>query len=502
MVTHLSRRYGDRACFTTPDGWEQTFAETESRVNRLADALAARGLVKGDRIALLDTDTVAYMEVQLACIKLGVAYVPLNYRLVPAELRNLLQRAAPRMMFTSARYLDVTREVAGDAGNTELAALDDCLELSVESLVAAGKDVVPDVVVADEDILGIMFTSGTTGLPKGVMQSHRMLKAMLFSGWEVMARPGEIRWTASPMFHIAGQFLVLHQMAGGATSMVIPQFDARLTAELIASGRLTGCFLVPTMISAVLDLMGDEPGPDERLTDLRYGSAPMPPSLLRRALARWPDVRFTNLFGAGTESGAQTYLRHEDHQRALAGEEHLLGSVGQPLLGVELRILDDEGREVPRGVVGHVAARTDVLMSGYLDMPEETGTALRDGWFYGGDRGYLDEENYLFLGGRGRDMIIRGGENIYVQEIELVLTDVPGVDDAAVVGRDDEHWGEVVVAFVEHGGSPPSIDQLDAACRARLAGYKVPVEYHVLDRLPRNPTGKVRKDRLKELLEP
>jgi acyl-CoA synthetase (AMP-forming)/AMP-acid ligase II len=260
------------------------------------------------------------------------------------------------------------------------------------------------------------------------------------------------------------------------------------------------------MISSVLEVLG-EPGPRERLRTLSYGSAPMPPSLLRRALRRWPSVEFTNLFGAGTESGAQTYLRDADHRRALAGEEHLLGSVGQPLLGVELRIVDDEGREVPRGVVGHVAARTDVVMSGYLDMPEETGTALRDGWFYGGDRGWMDEENYLYLGGRGRDMIIRGGENIYVSEIELVLTDVAGVDDAAVVGRADEHWGEVVVAFVEHaadgqGGTPPTPEQLDAECRARLAGYKVPVEYHVLDRLPRNPTGKVRKDRLKELLEP
>jgi acyl-CoA synthetase (AMP-forming)/AMP-acid ligase II len=288
-------------------------------------------------------------------------------------------------------------------------------------------------------------------------------------------------------------------MAGGATSMVIPQFDPRLTAELISTGRLTGVFLVPTMISSVLGLMG-EPDPRERLRDLRYGSAPMPPSLLRRALARWPQVEFTNLFGAGTESGAQTYLRHSDHQRALAGEEHLLGSVGQPLLGVELKIVDDEGREVPRGTVGHIAARTDVVMSGYLDMPEESRTALRDGWFYGGDRGWMDEENYLYLGGRGRDMIIRGGENIYVAEIEQVLTDVPGVADAAVVGRDDEHWGEVVVAFVEHGtGRPPTREQLDAECRARLAGYKVPVEYHVLDRLPRNPTGKVRKEQLKAL---
>ena len=495
MLTHVSRRHPERVCFTTPDGFSQTFRETETRVNRLADALAARGLTKGDRIALLDTDSPAYMEVLLACIKLGVSYVPLNYRLTPSEFANLMGRAEPAMLFTGARYLEVSRTIAGSA---ELAALDGSdLPVSVESLIAQGRDVVPDVQLADEDILGIMFTSGTTGLPKGVLQSHQMLKSMMFYGWELAASPGEIRWTASPLFHIAGMFIVLHQMSVGATSMIIPQFDPALTASLISSGRLTGVFLVPTMISSVLDLMGEEPDPRERLTDLRYGSAPMPPSLLRRALARWPDVKFTNLFGAGTESGAQTFLRHYDHQRALAGEEHLLGSVGQPLLGVEIKIVDDEGREVPRGTVGHVAARTDVVMSGYLDMPEESATALRDGWFYGGDRGWMDEENFLYLGGRGRDMIIRGGENIYVQEIEVVLTDVPGVADAAVVGRPDDHWGEVVVAFVEWTGTEPTIEQLDAECRRRLAGYKVPVEYHVLERLPRNPTGKVRKEQLR-----
>jgi len=222
----------------------------------------------------------------------------------------------------------------------------------------------------------------------------------------------------------------------------------------------------------------------------------MPPSLLRRALERWPSCDFWNMFGAGTESGVQTLLRPSDHRRALAGEAHLLGSVGQPVLTVDMRILDDDGRELPRGVVGNIAARTECVMEGYLDMPEYTATALHDGWFWGGDRGWLDEQGYLYLGGRSRDMIVRGGENIYVAEIELVLTDVPEVADAAVVGRADERWGEVVVAFVEYRGASPTVESLEAMCRSRLAGYKVPVEYHVLPELPRNPTGKVRKNEL------
>jgi acyl-CoA synthetase (AMP-forming)/AMP-acid ligase II len=314
-------------------------------------------------------------------------------------------------------------------------------------------------------------------------------------------RPDEFRYTASPIFHIAGWILVANAVSQGATSLIHPQFDPGVVAGAISSGLLTGAFLVPTMIQQVLEV-DRGPGDAERLDTLLYGSAPMPPSLLRRALERWPDVAFWNLFGAGTESGLQTLLRPDDHRRALAGEEHLLGSVGQPVLGVDLRIIGDDGAECPPGVVGNIAARTDSVMVGYLDMPELTATALHDGYFWGGDRGWLDDRGYLYLGGRSRDMIVRGGENIYVAEVETVLTDVPGVADAAVVGRPDDTWGEVVVAFVEHReAAPPSVADLEAHCRARLAGYKVPVEYHVLTQLPRNPTGKVRKNELLALLD-
>lgn len=501
-LTHSARRFRDSACLLAPDGTSRCFGEVDRRVDRLVDSLVRRGVTQGTRVALLATDSFAYVELLLACIRIGATYVPLNYRLTGGEIGNLLARADARMLFVSQSYVCTARAVAGRLpAPPDILSLDGSLDDDHEVLIEQGREGCHEFVVADEDILGIMFTSGTTGLPKGVMQSHRMLKSMLFSGWELMPRHGDVRYTASPLFHIAGQFIVLLQVATGATSLITTQFDPETTAGAIASGTLTGCFLVPTMIASVLDASGDVPGPDERLTDVLYGAAPMPPALLRRALRRWPGVRFWNLFGAGTESGAQTYLRPDDHRRALAGEEHLLTSVGQPLLGVDLRILDDEGVELPRGEVGNIAVRSDVVMSGYLDMPEETKTALRDGWFYGGDRGWLDADDYLFLGGRSRDMIIRGGENIYVSEIELVLAGLEQVSDAAVVGRPDDHWGEVVVAFVEPYGQAPTVEQLDTVCRQRLAAYKVPVEYHVLPALPRNATGKVEKDELKKVLE-
>jgi acyl-CoA synthetase (AMP-forming)/AMP-acid ligase II len=501
ILTHSALRYPDVACFTTVGGWSRTFAEVEERVNRLCDALTARGVRTGTRIALLDTDSFAYAEVLLACFRLGATYVPVNYRLAPFEIENILGRAEPEWFFVGERYVETARAVVKTLpGGCALWSLDGSLDDDVEVLVAEGRPVEPTVTLYDDDLLGIMFTSGTTGLPKGVMQSHRMLKRMLQLGWEVLARPGDVRYTASPLFHIAGWALVFEQIAVGCTSLIEPQFDPAVTAEAIGSGLLTGCFLVPTMIQAVLECDQGASG-RERLDTMLYGSAPMPPSLLRRALERWPSCDFWNMFGAGTESGVQTLLRPGDHRRALAGKEHLLGSVGQPVLTVDMRILDDDGRELPRGVVGNIAARTECVMDGYLDMPEETATALHDGWFWGGDRGWLDEQGYLYLGGRSRDMIVRGGENIYVAEIELVLTDVPEVADAAVVGRPDERWGEVVVAFVEYRGTPPEVEALEAMCRSRLAGYKVPVEYHVLAQLPRNPTGKVRKSDLLPLVD-
>ncbi|MBS44321.1 MAG: hypothetical protein CMH83_14380 [Nocardioides sp.] len=496
ILPQSARRFPDVDCFLSPDGSRRSFAEVDRRVTRIVDALTARGVTRGTRVALLDTDSFEYAELLLACFQLGATYVPVNFRLAQFEVDNILGQAQPTWFFAGERYLDSARAAISTlSGPCELWSLDGSLDQDLAVLVEEGREVRHDVQLADDDVLGIMFTSGTTGLPKGVMQTHGMLKKMLTLGWEVMPRPGQVRYTASPLFHIAGWAIVFEQVAAGCTSYLQRQFDAEVTCRAINEGLLNGCFLVPTMIQAVLDV---DPGPTgrERLDTMLYGSAPMPPSLLRRALERYPECGFWNLFGAGTESGLTTLLRPEDHRRALAGEEHLLSSVGQPIIGVDLRILDDEGRECLPGQVGNIATHTDCVMSGYLDLPDRTAEALHDGWFWGGDRGYVDADGYLFLGGRSRDMIVRGGENIYVSEIELVLTDVPEVADAAVVGRPDDRWGEVVVAFVEYRDAAPTAESLDSMCRSRLAGYKVPVEYHVLPELPRNPTGKVRKNDL------
>jgi acyl-CoA synthetase (AMP-forming)/AMP-acid ligase II len=502
-LTMSAANHPDRACFVFGDGREQSFAETNSRVNRLADAMTRRGVRKGDRVAIVATDGGGYTEVLLACMKLGAVYVPLNNRLQDNELLTLLRRAEPSLLFVSERYLATARELAPQVPSVTAVVDFDQADgpEGYEALLAEGDDVEPDVDVRDDDVIGLAFTSGTTGLPKGVLQSQRMIKSLIVNmsiDYEIV--PDEFRYTASPTFHIAGQGMIFMHVWRAFPTLVLPQFDPAEVLRWMQSGRLTGVFMVPTMISTVLDRPEAATGTYENLRSIIYGGAPISPGLLRRAMETF-GCGLINAFGAATEGGLQTVMGTADHQRALDGATHLLGSIGKPSFGVELRILDEEGRPVPRGEVGEIVTRSDAVMNGYLEMPEETGRAVRDGWFWGGDLARMDEEGYLYLAGRSKDMIIRGGENIYPVEIETVLSGHPAVGQVAVVGRPDEHWGEVVVAFVTtaEGRSTPDVEELRALCRDQLAAYKVPVDFLVVPEMPLNASGKILKRRLREL---
>lgn len=495
-------RFPDKDCFVTNHGERYTFSETNSRVNRLSSALAQRGVRKGSRLAILATDSVEYYELILASLKLGATYVPLNNRLTEGEVTTLLSRAQPEALFTSERYVDmVSRSAAAVESITTLATLDSCALTPYDELIAAGDDVEPSVPVSDKDIVGLAFTSGTTGLPKGVLQPHGMVKALLsMQDNEYEYLPGEFRYTASPAFHIAGQALVLDHIKRGFTTLIVSQFDPTTTLEWMQNGGLTGCFLVPTMIRQLLDhpRVRDVTYPDFR--SIIYGAAPMPPSLLREAMDVF-GCRFIQAFGASTEGGMQTVLTSEEHHRALAGEDHLLGSIGKAITGVELRVVDEHDNDVPVGEVGEIITRSDAVMSCYLDMPEQTYETLKDGWFRAGDLAYRDEEGYLYLAGRRKDMIIRGGENIYPIEIETVLSTVPGIGNVAVVGKTDDYWGEIVVAFVTTDeGASVDTELLRRVCTEKLAKFKVPEQFLVIDEMPLNASGKILKRELRRQL--
>jgi acyl-CoA synthetase (AMP-forming)/AMP-acid ligase II len=491
----------NRACFVT-DTDTYTFRQVNSRVNRIAWHLRRMGVAKGDRVALFATDSPQYVETLLACMKLGAVYVPLNFRLAAPELQMLLSTAEAKVLFFSDRYTDM------------IGGLDvPCLEVTVsydstsgdesyEDLVATGEDVEIDTPVADDELVCLAFTSGTTALPKGVMHSQRMAKHMVMQ-CIVERRMTNIsfHYSAAPLFHVGGMLYTLSGVARGHTSLVLPAFDPKTVAHWMANRGLDGVFLVPTMIDTLLHEPDVIDGDFSKLGSIGYGAAPMSPSLLRRAMDRF-HCDFMNMFGAGTEAGLQTVLTPEDHRLALAGSEHLLGSIGKAGMGVVLRLCDPDDssdlNDVPEGEVGEIVTRSDAVMSGYLGQPEETAKVIVDGWFRGGDLAWRDPDGYLYLSGRKNDMIIRGGENIYPVEIEDVLGRYPGVREVAVVGVPDEHWGEVVRAHVIlEADASLDEDAIRAYCRARLAGYKVPATFSVDVAFPRNASGKVLKRELR-----
>jgi acyl-CoA synthetase (AMP-forming)/AMP-acid ligase II len=495
-----ARQVPDKPLWIRGDGTSVSYAESQLRVHRLASALAKRGIAPGDRIAILAIDSAEFMETILAIAKLGAVAVPLNYRLKPPEVELLLGTGRPKCLFVSSRYVGIANDIV-----TRLA--DPCMvvsydggdALAFDTIVADGDDRFADVEVDEDEMLSLSFTSGTTGLPKGVMQSHRMFKQMSANTvLEYRFHRDEFRYSAAPMFHVAGMGLVVNCVLRMQSALILPQFDAEAVVAWMRKG-LTGVFLVPTMISSILRVPGVRDGGFESLRTIFYGASPMTPTLLRDTMDVFGDIDFYNGFSAGTEAGMQTLLTPEDHRRALAGEPHLLESIGKPGYAVDLRLVDDDMNDVPRGTVGEIATRSDMVMNGYLDQPQRTAQSVIDGWIRAGDLAWQDEEGFLYLAGRKNDMIIRGGENVYPVEIESVLAEYPGLQEGVVVGVPDDHWGEIVKAFiVMHDGEQLDVDHLLQFCSERLARYKVPERIAVVPELPKNASGKVLKRELRE----
>jgi acyl-CoA synthetase (AMP-forming)/AMP-acid ligase II len=500
--------YPSRRCFVDEGRTRTlTFAEVNERVNRLANGLRGSGLRRADRLAILAVDSHCYMETLLACMKIGVTYVPLNYRLAPSELALLVEESGAGWLFASPQYETLAAELVRKVGALERVVVYGPPEVpgehtDYEAFLTGSDDREPVCEVVDDDILGLAFTSGTTGRPKGVLQSHRMMKMMVTNGMiHLSSSADEFRYSAAPMFHIGGMAMAMHGIALGFPNLLMAQFDPAAMLRWLQGGEITSVFLVPTMINRLLAIPGVDGHDYSNLKSVVYGGGPITPTLLRRALDVF-NCDFIQTFAAGTEAGGQTVLTAEDHRRALTTEPNLLASIGRPAFGVALRLVDDDLRDVEPGQVGEIATRSDTVMSGYLGQPEESAAALRGGWFRAGDLAWADAEGYLYLAGRKNDMIIRGGENVYPIEIETVLADFPGVGDVAVIGLRDEEWGETVCAVVtmRAGVDRPTDDELREHCRHRLAAYKVPARFEFLGELPVNASGKILKTALRHAL--
>jgi acyl-CoA synthetase (AMP-forming)/AMP-acid ligase II len=504
-VTATARQRPHQPCLVAAEG-VLTYAEVGRQVTRLASGLGRLGLTKGDRITVLSTDSAEYVQLALASMKLGTTIVPLNFRLSGPEISNVIRAAAPALHVVSERYA-ASLAAAGEAAHSLKATAmfgadrgDADITVGGIAELAAGEDEIL-AATGEEDILFVMLTSGTTGTPKMVMQSQRMVRAVAFSGvYEQRLRAGDFMYSGAPLFHVAGLGHVMYALACRGASLILPQWNAAATLHWLADGGLNHCMMVPSMALTLLDEPGISGQEYPRLRSIMFGGAPMPPVVIQR-LAEVFRCDLYNAFGS-TQVGGQTVFNADDHKLALGGQEHLLGSIGRPVMGTDIRIRGEDGAEVKPGDIGEIWSRSESVFSGYLNESALTASAVVDGWYRTGDLGRMDELGYVFLSGRADDMIIRGGENVYPVEIESVLAELPAVLEAAVIGLPDAFWGQTVAVVVTlRDEAALSLEELRAHCRGRLASYKVPERLVIVSDMPRSSSGKIQKFRLLELAE-
>ncbi|MCW2599958.1 MAG: putative fatty-acid--CoA ligase [Frankiales bacterium] len=463
-----------------------TYAETADRCARLAGALRDLGLGKGDRVAVVAANCHRYLELYQAAPASGLVLVPLNTRHAEPELRYAL-------IDSGARALVTDRDPGGLADNVEHVIRIDRGEY--DDLVERADPVVLGEGVTEDDLAGLFYTGGTTGAAKGVMLTHRNLVANTIHGLVAIGLQPEDRWLAmAPMFHAAGTFAALATVWLGGTHVVLPVFDPARALDLLEAERCTATIAVPAMLAALNEEQRIRPRDTSSLRVLTHGAAPVATEVLRRAHQLFPTAELVHLYGATETAPLVTASRHEQDLLDLPQGR----SCGQPLIGVEVAVLDPLGQPVPHGEVGEVAVRGPNVMQGYWNKPEETARALVDGWYLSGDLGRLDEQGYLYLVDRAKDMVVTGGENVYCTEVEEALYAHPAVLEAAVFGVPDEQWGEAVYAVVVLR-SEVTAEELIAHCRTLIAGYKVPKGIDVSAApLPKSGAGKVLKRELRE----
>jgi len=489
------------------DGRSVTWAEHHGRACAVAGALVAEGVDPGTRVAFLDRNGLAYFEVLFGAALCGAVTVAVNWRLAPPEMAAVIDDARAQVLVVHPEFVpclgamgplpSVRRIVVLDGspletGQARSVGYDDWLTLS-----GSGD---PGHRSAPGDIALQLYTSGTTGLPKGVMLAERNIAAMLdiAAGDAFGIDDATVSLVAMPLFHIGGSGWALSGMSRGGTSVLLRDMDPVRLLGLVAAERVTHAFLVPAVLMALLATPGIAEADLTSLDTVFYGASPIAEEVLVRCLEVF-RCRFAQVYGMTETTGAIVRLDHEDHDPG-GPRGHLLRAAGKPLREVELRIVDpDTGSEVGPGVVGEVQTRSPFTMVGYWDKPDETARTIVDGWLRTGDAGYLDEAGYLFLHDRIKDMVVSGGENIYPAEVENVLLAMPSIADAAVIGVPDERWGETVKAVcVAAAGATVDEEAVIAFCREHLAHYKCPTSVDVVAALPRNPSGKVLKRELRE----
>jgi acyl-CoA synthetase (AMP-forming)/AMP-acid ligase II len=484
----ISTVFGDRV---------RTVAESVDRIARLGGALRGIGVREGDRVAMLALNSDRYHEYLLATWWIGAIAVPVNIRWAPAEIVYCLNDSGARVLLVDELFAGHVPFLEGAVDVVVHCSDGPAPEgmLGYEELLAK-TDPVEDLRIGGDATAGIFYTGGTTGEPKGIKLSHANLVMNALGGqaYAHVSSPTGRLLHAAPMFHVAALTSWVGQNTAGGTHVIIPFFDPPAVLKAIEEHRVTTVVLVPVMIQMLLD-HPELPGHDlSSCRDILYGASPMPQALLERAMAAFPDSGFVQIYGL-TETGAvATMLTQEDHL-----EKSLIRSAGRAAPHVDVVIAGPDDREVPRGTVGEILLRGDNVMTGYWNKPQETAEALRDGRLHTGDIGYLDDQGFLFIVDRIKDVIVSGGENVYSTEVENALCRHPSVAACAVIGVPDKDWGERVHAVVVlRPESAATADEIRTYAKTLIAGYKAPRTVEFAESLPISAAGKVLKRELRK----
>jgi long-chain acyl-CoA synthetase len=470
-----------------------SFEQIVSGIARTAAALNARGVRAGDRVAMLSPNNDALIMQLFGCWWLGAVACPLNTRWSVTELSQALEDCGAALLIA-----DTAHAVAAGELQDRVSVVD------AEALAVQARDCAPlaDTRTGGDALAAILYTGGTTGRAKGVMLSHaNFWTASMTRGAELGNSPDSITLLVAPLFHVAGLGRLIGQSLVGGGCVTMPQFRPAPVIEAIERHGITDIIVVPSMLQSLLDDPSFDAAKVQTLDRIAFGAAPMPPDLLDRALAAWPHAEFFQAYGL-TETAGAVCINLPANHTAQARASGRLASVGRAGLGAEIRVVDEQGRELPRGTVGEIVVRGPMVTSGYWRQPEATAQALRQGWFHTGDGGRMDADGYLTIADRLKDMIISGGENVYPAEVEAALRTHPAVADAAVIGVPDRRWGEAVHAVVvlqpaRGHGDEALRDELTAWCRQRLGGYKCPRSVAFVAALPLSAAGKVLKGELR-----
>jgi len=491
------------------DNNSATYSELKSEIYCLANSLRDLGINNGDRIFYFHTNTDKWIHITFACSLIGAVMVPINYRSKKEELNFMINDSKPKLIFYGNRYKELINETIkyGNHNLIKVITLDNIsnnLSKTYQDLIHSNKLLDFESENSNEIAL-LVYTAGTTGRPKAVILKHSSFCEFALNNLE----PADLDYNETtllsvPLYHVAGIQTAISGIYSGRTTVIQDQFESLDWMKLVQNHEINRVMLVPTMIKQIIDNDNFHNYDFSSLNVITYGAAPMPISVLEESINKFKDAKFINAFGQTETAATITSLGPDDHDISGTEEEKSkklkrLTSIGKPLQDIEVKIVDENGEEVAINIVGEIVAKGERIMSGYWNNDEATMNAIKNGWLHTGDLGYRDEDGYIFLAGRAKDFIKRGGEMISPEEIEQILYRHPDVEEVAVIGLPDIQWGEIVTAVIKSKRDKDLLDnEILAFCNDKLASFKRPEKIIFISELPRNSMGKILKKDLRD----